>query len=122
MGAQISSAADWVRLASDAKDKLISDHRFNPKDFCQAGDLEPTICWSAKYPEAWGEHIALDDRGNVLHGWVRSKFVPKDLWLFWPEGADFCGDGYDPECPIECLENLESYQSFDYSDYEDSAP
>jgi len=112
----ITSAQDWIEQAQKAKEILIAEHGLREADFLTIETREDAesacLGWCGDYPEAWGEHIRKSDDGKlIISGWLKASCIPKGLVVYWPEGTDFNGEGYDATDAVQYLSETLFWQN-----------
>jgi hypothetical protein len=84
-------------------------HGYRAEDFIRIGKSEPSFRGGPIYPSHW------------YSGYWRKRdlaFVerlPRNAIVYWPEGTDIGGDGYDPQDPCCLLADIQHWMKFDYS-------
>lgn len=103
---RIVNHPDWVGRGKTARDLLVAAYGYRARDFVVVDaalrdSIGISLGWRPEYPRDWQDQF-MGQRWN----WVAERAIPLGLHLYWPEGVDFTGEGYDAADPIFLLNEV----------------
>lgn len=101
----IVNQGDWISRTKTARDLLVGAYGYRANEFVTIDDSlrNDGIClgWHHAYPRSWRDSF----RGRPL-SWLAESAIPTGLTLYWPDGIDITGEGYDADDPIFVLSDV----------------
>jgi hypothetical protein len=109
---KITDRHDWILKTAEAAKKLIASHGYSADDFhvCDKAD-EISLDWGEDYPASFRDVF----RGKP-RDWVSHKSMI-GVTLYWPNGIDHNGEGFDPQDPIYLLSQHEWVDSDEFEEW-----